>query len=58
MVQDLWQVNYQSLLIISQKEFTILNVEILIVFLNMKVTKKCKCLCCNKDHSNKLDEKF
>ena len=38
-VQDLWQVHYQILLIISQNEFTKLNVKIVIVFLNMKVSR-------------------
>ena len=38
-VQDLWQVHYQILLIISQKESTKLNVKIVVVFLNMKVPK-------------------
>ena len=37
MVQDLWQLNYQVLLIISLKEFPKLNVNIVIVFLNMKM---------------------
>ena len=36
-VQDLWQIHYQILWIISQKEFIKLNVKIMIVFLNMKV---------------------
>ena len=38
-VQDLWQVHYQILLIISQKESAKLNVKIVVVFLNMKVPK-------------------
>ena len=38
-VQDLWQVHYQILLIISQKESTKLNAKIVVVFLNMKVPK-------------------
>ena len=37
-VQDLWQVPYQILLIISQMEFIKLNGKIAIVFLNMKVS--------------------
>ena len=37
--QDLWQVYYQILLIISQKEFIKLNVKTVIVFLNLKVTR-------------------
>ena len=59
-VQDLWQVHYQILLIISQKEFMKLNVNIVIVFLNMKVLRTIckKCLSCNKDYFNKLDEKL
>ena len=36
LVRDLWHVHYQILLIISQKEFTKLNVKIVIVFLNIK----------------------
>ena len=38
-VQDLWQVHYQILLIISHKESMKLNVKIVIVFLNMKVSR-------------------
>ena len=38
-VQDLWQAHYQILLIISQKEFANLNVNIAIVLLNMKVSR-------------------
>ena len=38
-MQDLQQVNYQILSIISQKEFKKLNVKIVIVFLNMKVSE-------------------
>ena len=34
-----WQLCYQILLIISQREFTKLNIKILIVFLNMKVSR-------------------
>ena len=37
-VQDLWQVPYQILSIISQMEFIKLNGKIAIVFLNMKVS--------------------
>ena len=37
-VHDLWQVRYQILLIIPQKEFIELNVKIVIVFLNMEVS--------------------
>ena len=35
-MQDLWQVHYQILLIISYKESIKLNIKILIVFLNMR----------------------
>ena len=38
-VQDLWQVHYQILLIISHKESMKLNVKIVIAFLNMKVSR-------------------
>ena len=38
-VQDLWQIHYQVMSIISQEEFTKLNVKIAIVFLNMKVLR-------------------
>ena len=38
-VQDLWQVHYQILLIILQKELKKLNVKIVNVFLNMKVSR-------------------
>ena len=38
-VQDLWQVDYQIVLIIRQKEFIKLTVKIVIIFLNMKVPK-------------------
>ena len=38
-VHDLWQVHYQILLIMSQKEFTKLNEKIVIVFLNMKLSR-------------------
>ena len=38
-VQDLWQVQYQIFLIISQKEFIKLSVKVGIVFLNMKVSR-------------------
>ena len=49
-MQDLWQLHYQILLIISQKELTKLNVKIMIVFL--------KCTSCNKDYSNMIDEEL
>ena len=38
-VQDIWQVHYQILLIISQSEFMKLNVKIAIFFLNMKLSR-------------------
>ena len=38
-VQDLWQIHYQIMSIISQEEFTKLKVKIAIVFLNMKVLR-------------------
>ena len=38
LVQDLWQVHYQILLTISQKEFIKLNLKTAIIFLNMKVS--------------------
>ena len=43
------------------KEFKNLNVKIVIVFLNTKVTKKSikyKCTSCNKDYSNVIDEEL
>ena len=59
-VQDLWQIYYQILLIISQKYFTKLNVKIVIVFFEYESVKdnliKCKCLSCDKDCSNKIGE--
>ena len=39
-MKNLWQLHNQMLLIISQKGFTNLNVRIMNVFLNMKVSKK------------------
>ena len=60
-MHNLWQVHYQVLLILLQKEFIKINVKIVIVFSNMNVSKtliKHKCLSCNKDYSNKLDEKL
>ena len=41
-VQSLWHVNYQILLIISQKELIklkLINVNIAVVFFNMKVSR-------------------
>ena len=37
--EGLWQLNYQILLIISQNQFTKLNVKFMIGFLNMKVLR-------------------
>ena len=51
-VQDLWQVHYQILLIISQKEFRACD-----YFPDIFLIKH-KCLSCNKYYSNKLDEKL
>ena len=59
-MQDLWQVHYQILLIISQKEFIKLNVKTANYFLEIESAKdnliKHKCLPCNKDYSSKLYE--
>ena len=38
-VEDLWQLIYQILLVISEKEFTRLNVKIVIVFFKMKASR-------------------
>ena len=38
-LQDLWQLHHQILLILSYKEFTKLNLKIMVVFLNMKVSR-------------------
>ena len=38
-VQDLWQLHYQILLVISQKQFTKIDVKTVIVFLNMRVLR-------------------
>ena len=38
-VQDLWQLHYQILLTFSQNEFTKLNGKIVIVSLNMRVSR-------------------
>ena len=47
---------------ISQKEFIKLNVKTVNVFLKYKNLEynliKCKCLSCNKDYSNQLDEEL
>ena len=36
---DLWQLNYQMLVIISQQKFTKLNIQIVAVFLYLKVSR-------------------
>ena len=59
----IWHAYYQILLIISQKEYTNLNVKIVTVFffeyesVKDNLTKY-KCLSCNKDYSNKIDEEL
>ena len=58
-MQDLWQLHYQILLIISPKEFTKLNEKIAIVLESKSIEDnliKYKCLSRNKDYSNKIDE--
>ena len=59
-MQDLWQVHYQILPIISQKEFLINFLRN--IFLNMKNVNdnliKYRCLSCNKNYLNKVDEKL
>ena len=60
-MQDLWQLHYQILLIISQKEFIKLNVEIGTVESIESVKDnfiEYKCLSCNKDYSHKIDEEL
>ena len=54
-MRDLWQLHCQILLIILKKEFIKLNVKIVIVFFNLKVSKNIQC---NKDYSNKIDEEL
>ena len=58
----IWHAYYQILLISSQKEYTNLNVKIVIVFFEYESVKdnltKYKCLSCNKDYSNKIDEEL
>ena len=58
----IWHAYYQILLISSQKEYTNLNVKIMIVFFEYESVKdnltKYKCLSCNKDYSNKIDEEL
>ena len=53
-MQDLWQLHYQILLIISHKDCD--------CFLEYESVKdnlvKYKCLSCSKSYSNKLDEKL
>ena len=53
-MQDLWQLLYQILLIISQREFT--------KFLEYETVEdnsiKFKCIFCNKNYSNKFDEQL
>ena len=58
-MQDLWQLHYQILLIISLKDFTKLNEKIAIVLESKSIEDnliKYKCLSRNKDYSNKIDE--
>ena len=59
-MQDLWQLHYQILLIISYKKFPKLNVKNCDRFLEYERLKensiKYKCLSCNKSYSNKIDE--
>ena len=62
-MQDLWQLHHQTLLIISQKKFTKLNVKIVIVFLDIKGSVKDylikdKCLFFNKNYSKKIVEEL
>ena len=57
--KDLWQVHYQILLIISQKQFKKLNVKIVIVIESIKDNLiKYKRPSCNKNYSNNLDEEL
>ena len=59
-MQDLWQVHCQTLSIISQKEFKKIKCKDCDCFLEYECVKniliKYKCLSCNKDFLNKLDE--
>ena len=61
-VQDLLQFHFQILLIISQKKLSRLNAMIENVFFKSESVKdhliKNKCLSCNKDYSNKIDEEL
>ena len=61
-VQDSLQLHYHILLIISQKEFIRLIAKIATGFLEYESVNnnliKRKCLSCNKDYSNKIDEKL
>ena len=61
-MEDLWQVHYQILLMISQKGTHKIKRKVCDCFLEYESVMdnliKYKCLSCNKDHSNKLDEKL
>ena len=57
-MQDLWQVHYQILLIISQKKFIKVKCKDCDCFLEYETVKdnfiKYKCLSCNKDYANSI----
>ena len=59
-MQDLWKLHYQILLI--QKEFTKTKCKDCDCFLEYESVKdnstKYKCLSCNKDYSNKINEEL
>ena len=59
-MQDLWRLHYQILLIISQKEFTKTKCKDCDFSFEYESVKdnsiKYKCLSCNKDYSNKINE--
>ena len=59
-VQNLWQVHYQILSIISQKEFAKLNFKDCDCFIDRESVKdnsiKYECLSCKKDYSKKINE--
>ena len=61
-MQDLWQVHYQILLIILKEGIKKIKCKDCGCFLEYESVKdnliKYKCLSCNKDYSNKLDEKL
>ena len=61
-MQGLWQLLYQILFLISQKEFTKLNVTTLIVFLEYERVKensiKYKITSSSKDYWNKIDKEL